>query len=152
MAGLLFTFASGAKALVAATAQTTLQITAPANQRLKLLHATVAFDGTNAAAVPVNIQIVRQTTAGTFSATLSAGRVNTGTSDETAQAVGKTTSTAEPTYSDVLEDFNITPNAGTLIYDLPFSQEHQVPGGGRVGIVLTAPAIVNARTTLKYEE
>lgn len=152
MALLQFTYDSGTVALAGGTAQTVLQITAPANQRLKLQEIEIAFDGVNAANTPVDILICRQTTAGTFGTTLTAGRVNTTSSDEAAQAVGKTAVSVEPTVGDTLKHTKMTPNGGTLLFNYTFAQEDHVPGGGRVGVKLNAPQAVNCAVTLKYEE
>ena len=54
-------------ALTAATAKTIMQLVAASNHRVKLLEWGVYFDGTSTTAEPVQVRLLRQTTAGTMS-------------------------------------------------------------------------------------
>lgn len=135
-------------ALSAATAQTVIQIVAPTNQRLKITEWGVFFDGISATAEPVQVRVLRQTTAGTMS---SLTPVKRSAGSETLQATAQHTATAEPTASDVLDMVEVHPQSG---YEklFPLGREIEVPGGGRVGIEVTAPATVNVRAKFAYEE
>lgn len=144
------TFGVGATVpLVAATAKTVVQLTAPANQRLKILGYGIYFDGTSTTAQPVEFRLMRQTSAGT--GTAQAPVLEEKSLSETLQATGAVNFSVEPTYGDVLKAGTVHPQAG-YEYPAPFGQEDVVQGGGRIGIVCQAPAAVNIRGFVKYEE
>ena len=136
-------------ALTAATAKTVLQITAPTNHRGKILSWGVYFDGTSSSAEPVQVRLLRQTTAGTMSA-LTPTKADNSLS-ETLLFTAQHTATAEPTAGDLLEAKEVHPQGG---YEKIYSagQEKIIGGGGRVGIECTAPAGVNVRAEIHFEE
>jgi hypothetical protein len=70
---------------------------------------------------------------------------------ETIQTTASHTATAEPTAGDVLDAIEVHPQSG---YEkiFPLGDEIIVPGGGRVGIECTAPAGVNVRAKIAFEE
>lgn len=135
-------------ALTAATAKTVLQIVAPANQRLKVKRWGVFFDGVNAAAEPAQVRLLRQTTAGTMSALTPTKQ---DTHAETVQSTAQHTATSEPTAGDVVDMVECHTQTG---YEVILTQETyiKVGGGGRLGIEITAPAGVNVRAKMVYEE
>ena len=136
-------------ALVAATAKTVLQLVAPANHRLKVKSWGVFFDGTSATGEPVQVELMRQTTAGTMTAlTL---RKTDDSIAEALQATAQHSATAEPTSGDLLMAAEVHPQSG-FVESLPFGDEYIVGGSDRVGIVCTAPAGVNVRSFMRYEE
>lgn len=147
MAGIIYTVSTGEQALSAAPT-TAVQATAAANQRLKIHGFSVGFNGTSATAEPVAVRLLRQSTAGTMSA--GAARVINGAA-ETPQATVTIVSTTNPTAGDVLFETLVHPQGGFNIL-FPPELMPQVPAGGRVGIELTAPATVDARTTMIIEE
>ena len=135
-------------ALTAATAKTVIQIVAPTNQRLKVKEWGVFFDGTSAVAEPVQVRLLRQTTAGTMS---SLTPVKRSQASETLQATAQHTATVEPTASDVVDACEVHPQSGyEKLY--PMGAEIEVSGGTRLGIECTAPAAVNVRAKIAYEE
>jgi hypothetical protein len=148
MAGLVCSATTAEIALAAATAKTVLQVTAPTNQRLLLKRWGVFFDGTSSTAEPVQVRLLRQTTAGTMSTTtpvlLSAG-------SETVQATAQNTATVEPTAGNVLDVAEVHPQSGFEVI-IPFDQIIEIPGGTRIGIEVTAPAVVNCRAKLVWVE
>lgn len=150
MAGIIGVAQIAEQALAAATAETVLQLVAAANHRVKLLAWGVFFDGVSATAEPVQVVLVRQTGAGTSSA-------NTpvkwdASADETLQTTARDAFTAEPASDDaVVWAGEIHPQGGYEAI-FPLGQEALVPGGGRLGIKLTAPATVNARAYMRFEE
>ncbi len=148
MAGILAVAQTAEIALTAATAKTVLQLVAPANQRLKIKGWGVFFDGVSASAEPVQTRVLRQTTAGTMT---SLTPVKLCAGSETLQATAQHTATAEPTAGDVLDVVEVHPQSG---YEkmIPLDQNWDVPGGGRVGIECTAPAGVNVRAKIFFEE
>lgn len=139
---------SAVVALAAATTKTLLQLIAPAGTIIAVHKASITFDGVSNTAVPVKIEILRQTTAGTATAR------NPLKTKDTSTALGTTGSenaTAEPTAGDILETFHIHPQAGG-VFALPLENEIEIPGGGRLGIRATAPAAVNALAVFRGEE
>lgn len=136
-------------ALSAAAAKTVLQLVAPANHRVKVLAWGVYFDGTSSSAEPVQVRVLRQTTAGTMSALTPVK--NDDSIAEALQTTAQHTATAEPTAGDVLEAKEVHPQSGyEKIY--PLGQEIIIGGSDRVGIECTAPAGVNVRADITFEE
>lgn len=136
-------------ALSAATAKTVLQLVAAANHRVKVLGYQLAFDGVSTTAEPVQIRVLRQTTAGTMTALTPTKR-----DDSIADSLLTTaqhTATAEPTAGDVLEAMECHPQQGYAVF-YPMGAEIIIGGGDRVGWELTAPAAVNVRLTAWFEE
>ncbi len=135
-------------ALTAATAKTVIQVVAAANHKIKILEWGVYFDGTSVTGEPVQVRLLRQTTAGTMSALTPVKR---STDSETLQTTAQHTATVEPTAGDVLEVKEVHPQTG---YEkiFPMGQEIKVAGAGRIGIECTAPAGVNVRAQIVFEE
>lgn len=150
MAGLKGSVNSGDVACVAATTKTILQILAPANQRLLVDTISVCFDGISPTNEPVTVQIARQSTAGTSSGSANIRKLDS-TDDETLQASATYGMTVEPTTGDVLFQLTVHPQGG-LIMQLPENRRIVVPGGTRLGILITAPNNVNANAHIWYEE
>lgn len=150
MAGLRVTAENtAAVALAAATAKTVLQLNAPANQRLKLQRVGVFFDGSSTTAVPVLVRLVIATTAGTNTALTLNKLVST--DDETIQSTAGENASAEPTKTTLLDQWLVHPQMGIDI-TYAFGQERVVAGGGRVALECTAPASVNVRGKIDFEE
>lgn len=137
------------EALAAATAETVIQLVAAANHRVKILSWGVFFDGTSGTAEPVQVELARQTTAGTASA-LSLVKMDDSIAD-TLLTSAQQDFTAEPTKGDVLQSINVHPQSG---YEkiFPLGQEPIIGGGDRIGIICTAPATVNVRAMIVFEE
>lgn len=136
-------------ALTAETAETVLQLAAPSNHRVKVLRWAVFFDGTSGSAAPVEVILVRQTTAGTMTA-LTPKKLDDSLS-ETLQTSAQHTATAEPTATDVVDMIEVHPQSGFEII-FPLGQEVIIGGGDRLGIKCTAPAAVNVRAKMVFEE
>ena len=152
MARTFFTAANvTAKALVAATAQTVLQIKAPAAQRVAVQQITISFDGTVNTAVPVKVQVYRQTTDGTRAGTTATIVKKDNDVSTAVQTAAYDTFTAEPTAGDQHWICFIHPQTG-VIYPLPIPGEIILAGGGRLGVVCTAPASVDCLVTIEGEE
>ena len=136
-------------ALAAATAKTVIQIVAPSNHRVKILRWGVFFDGVSGTGEPVQIALHRQSTEGTSSA-LTPYKLDDSLA-ESLQTAGRHTATAEPTTGDLIDAIEVHPQSG---YEMvfPLGQEIIVGGGDRVGIICTAPAIVNVRAKIVFEE
>jgi len=138
----------GRVALTAATVRTAVQIVAPANQMIAPLAVRVSFDGITATNVPVIVELLRQTTAGTMTArTPRKTRVGGPTLQFTAQH----SATAEPTAGDVLREWEIHPQSGVEL-SLDLGADIEVDGGGRLGLRCTAAEAVNVRAAIDVEE
>jgi hypothetical protein len=136
-------------ALSAATTMTVLQLVAPSNHRLKVLGWGVFFDGVSVTGAPVEVTLVRQTTAGTMSA-LTPQKIDDSLA-ETLQATAQHTATVEPTGTIVVDSVEVHPQSGYEIR-YPLGQEVKIGGGDRLGMVCTAPGAVNVRAKMIYEE
>lgn len=136
-------------ALTAATAKTVLQLVAAANHRVKILGWSASFDGISPTAEPVQVRMLRQTTAGTMTALTPTKRDDS--IADTLLTTAQHTATVEPTAGDLLEGLEVHPQSGYQIM-YPFGTEPIIGGGDRVGWELTAPANVNVRMTAIFEE
>lgn len=160
MAGVYISFTSGATALTGGTAQTVLQLVAATNQRIRIIEIELSFDGTNSANTPAQVRVMRQTGAGTSVALSTAQTGTAGIAKvndlvsvaETIQSAGRITFSVEPTYAEVLRWVTVPVFGGTIVVPAPPGQEDMVPGGSRVGIVITAPQSVNVYATIRAEE
>lgn len=136
-------------ALTAATTRTVLQVLSASNIPLKVKGWGIYFDGTSTTGEPVQVELLRQTTAGSGSGSVTPVARN----DEsgTIQATAISGPTSEPTAGNVLDMAEVHPQSGyEVIY--PPGDEIEVPSGGRLGIRATAPANVNARAKIYFEE
>lgn len=140
MAGVGFA-AVTAEIATGTAAKTLAQVVAASNHRLLIKEISVSFQGTSNTAAPILVRVLRQTTAGTTSA-LTPVKTNSA-DDETLQVTARHTATAEPTASDVLMTELVHPQTG-YTWQAPFGGELVVPGGGRLGIEVTAAASVDA--------
>lgn len=137
------------QALGVATIETVLQLVAPTNQRVKLLSFGVFFDGTSVSAEPVQVDLQRQSTAGTSAANTPV-KVDDSLA-ETLLTTARDAFTVEPAGTDVLWVGEVHPQA-SYVEIFPLGQEFIIGGGDRLGIRCTAPAGVNARAFMKFEE
>jgi hypothetical protein len=152
MARSFFTAANtAAQALVAATAKTALQVKAPTSQRIAIQQISVSFDGTVNTNQPVKVQVIRQTTAGTVSGSAATIKIKDNDIGTAIQSTVQDGFTAEPTYGDQHEIFFVHPQTGVL-FPLPIPGEIILAGGGRLGVVCTAPNNVNVLISCEGEE
>ena len=131
-------------------AKTILQLVAAANHRVLVRGLRVSFKGVSATATPILVRVLRQITAGTMSA-LTPVKANSSDS-ETLQTTAQHTATAEPTAGDVLLVAEVHPQGGSLVWVAPFGGELVVPGGGRLGVEVTAGASVSCVAMIEAEE
>lgn len=146
MAGLYLTANSGTQGVLAGTAETILQLVAPANQRLKIIGFSLTVAGTSA--VDMTVRVLRQTSAGTSGTSVTPSKKEPAAA-ETIQSTAATNFSAEPTASSVLE-YKRLQGAFEKIY--PFGQELIVAGAGRIGIECTAVAAASVAAEFTYEE
>lgn len=143
-------FGAGASVpLVATTAKTVVQLTAAANQRVKVLGYGFYFDGTSNSAQPVQIQMGRISASGTL--TSATPLPNEQDLTETFQTTAGVNATVEPTYSGYLKTLTVHPQLG-YEYLAPMGQEVILKGGGMLGFVVNAPAAVDVRGYVMIEE
>ncbi len=149
MAALQGQVSLGSTPLVASTAKTVVRVKAPTNQRAKILGYGFYFDGTSNSAQPVQIQVGRISADGTFTA--ATPLPNEEELTETFQTVVGVSASAEPTYSSYLKTLTVHPQLG-YEYLAPLGQEIIVKGGGMLGFVVNAPAAVDVRGYVMFEE
>lgn len=145
----LYTARVSAVALAAATTKTLAQIVAGSGKPLRLIEVGISFDGISGSAVPVAVDLLRQTTAGT-SAALTLVQESPQTEAPVATALG--TITAEPTAGDIVRSWYVTPAGGLFVMQFPLGREPVVGVSGRLGIRCNAAAVVNATAYLVFEE
>jgi FlaG/FlaF family flagellin (archaellin) len=144
MAGLFGRAVTAQVALSAATAKTVLQLIAASNHRVKVLRISVGFTGVSTTDEPVQVDIYKQTTGGTMSS-LTPSKDNSN-DDETLQTTAQHTASAEPTSTDLLDSKPVHPQ-GRADFG-PFV----IPGGGRIGVKITAPNAVDCIAAAFFEE
>lgn len=128
-------------------ALTLLQIIAPTNQRLKLWEIAVGFHGVSNTDAPNTVSLVSAADAGTSSAlTL---LLDDASQPETPQSTAKQTFTAEPGTPVVRRTWAVHPQTGLI---LPLATPIIIPGGGRLGIRVTASVSTTADAYFAYEE
>lgn len=139
-------------ALVAATAKTVLQVASPATTGILVVKWWVEFDGTNAAATPVKVEVGRfgSTAATVTGATPSL--VDFGQNALASQCTAGTNASAEGTgtYS-AGEIHRIPPTSGMVMQD-PLGLYWQVPASSWFRIRLTSATALNATVGLTWTE
>ena len=155
MAGVLLHATSGEVTLAAATAKTTLQLKAAANQRVLVsaisLLGKAAAGGTD---TPVKARITRSTTAfGTAGTGANAAVVskNDPSDSEAIQTTAGGNFTAEPTSADAGIWYEFNPQSGLVIQFAP-GKEWKIPGGQSLQIELTSVATPTIVTDMDFEE
>lgn len=131
------------------SARTILQLVMATGTTGRLVDFAMTFDGTTSTATPVLVQLMRQTSAGTSS---SVTPVKLDPNDTaTSATAGKTFTSTDPTASDVLYEWRIPPTSG-IVMQFPLGREVLIRGGGRLGLVVTAAATVNATAQMTWAE
>jgi hypothetical protein len=140
----------GEEALAAATAETVLQVRGATVTKGRLKAWGVSFDGTSVTAEPVRVRLLRQTTDGTGTG---ATEAKNDPDDPAANITAFHSFTAEPTAGDVLEDREIHPQGG-YDHQYPHGEEKVIDAdaASRIGIEVTAPAVVNCVAYIQWEE
>lgn len=154
MSGIIATAFTARLALAVSTRKTLLQLTAPANQRVKILGWSIFFDeeiGDATPAVPLLVSIGKQTS-GTGSANTPIKNI---VAAETLQTTAKDNFSAAATTT-IMESKIINAQTGYEVM-LPMGQEIILAGGELFGIDVTPGSIIstgglNAVATIKFEE
>jgi hypothetical protein len=140
MAGRLFSAVKAAEELTASNTETLIQVVAAANHGFIVCGWGVAFAGTGVNEEPIQIDLIRQTTAGT-SASLTLVKWDDSIADSI-DSSGLQDFTAEPTAGDVLASTESHPQAGYEIW-YPEGKEPRVGAADRIGIRVLTPSGVN---------
>lgn len=130
--------------------KTILQIVAAANHRIVIPRISISFEGVTPTDAPIDVQIMRQSTAGTDPGGALTLTKDNDSDDETIQTTAQYgpagTWTAEPTAGDVLDRRLVHPQ-GRADFG-PFT----VKGGGRLGVVVTAAVSIDCIASAAIEE
>ena len=122
----------------AATAKTIVQVLA-GTQPLAVKEFGISFQEVNSALTPAKVQLIRQTTAGTMTASGDPKKYYS--ADTGCLASYSRNASAEPTgTTDVYESYAITPIGGLFLKQWPLGQEIRLAPGERLGVVVTAGA------------
>jgi hypothetical protein len=139
-----------ALSLTGGTLRTILQVVTGSSKSARLIELGISFDGTSGAAVPVTVDLLRQTTAGT-SASLSLVQENPQSEGPIATAL-QTFSSTEPTAGDVLRSWFVTPASGLFVMQFPLGREPVIGVSGRLGLRANPPLTVNCLAYMVFEE
>lgn len=136
-------------ALAAGVAKTVLELATPATVRPVLLSWWVEFDGVNASAVPVKVELLRAT--GAITGTTITPEKYTDFAPASNLTV-RHTATAEGTpASSSLEIHRVHPQGGLLI-QYPMGREPQAPVSSFLRLRCNSPAVVNVTVGMVWEE
>jgi hypothetical protein len=151
MAGLRASLDIPSKAISATTPTTFAFLTAPTNQRVKVLGYGFYFDGTVNSNAPVEIKLARPT-AGTLTTGGTAIKDEPGMA-ETVQTVVGLAASSEPTLtaSLVYKTITVHPQLG-YEFLAPLGQEAQIAGGTNWVASINAPNAVDVRGYVLFEE
>jgi hypothetical protein len=138
----------GAVALAAATAKTVLSVIAPAQFGVDLKKIRLGFDGVSASAVPALVELIVFTTDGTGTA-VTVDQVYGRTI--TAGFTGKKNYSVEPTGVTAVDEWLLSPNSSTVLYDWPLGDTPDTAVSNGFGLRINAPAVVNCRATFWFE-
>jgi hypothetical protein len=152
MAGLRCSLDIPSKAITATTPTTFAFLTAPTNQRVKVLGYGFYFDGTVNTNQPVEIKLARPTSVGTLTTGGTAIKDEPGMA-ETVQTVVGLAASAEPTLtaSLVYKTIAVHPQLG-YEFLAPMGQEAQLAGGTYWVASINAPNAVDIRGYVLFEE
>lgn len=154
MSSVKFSVVTAEIALVGATAKTVLQVAPAANHPIKISSWGCFFDGTSVTEEPVLCELIRSTTAGTGSASPPSPRPLDDDQGQTIQTTVAHNFTAEPTMGDLIDAFEVHPQAGMQLW-FPMGWEPRVNAEGTadwLNIRCTAPAGVNVLAKIFAEE
>jgi hypothetical protein len=145
---------TGANVALTTVAKTVLCVIAPAQFGIDLKKIRVSFDGVSAAGVPILVQLMTSTLA-----TNSTPGTNNTTGTVT-QVYGRTitagftsfyASTTEPTVLTEIDQWLLSPNGGTILYDYPLGDTPDTAVSNGLVLRMTPPAAVNCRAAMWFE-
>jgi hypothetical protein len=152
MAALQYTVNIPSTPLSASTPTVVGFVTAPANQRVRVLGYGLYFDGTLNSAQPVEVKLATPSGSGTFTSGSNA-QLQEPELTETIQSTYGVAASAQPTLSasNTYKTFTVHPQLG-YEYLAPLGQERIVAGGKTWCISINAPAAVDVRGYVLVEE
>lgn len=147
----------GESALVAATPRTVLQMRGVTGANPSIIAWGISFDGVTAAAEPVQVRLLVQSTDGTAVAVTNKTPIPIGVGSLMAAALAgvfKTFTSTEPTAGAVLEHYEVHPQGGSMIREYPPGREIILAAAttNRVAIECLAAAAVNCVAWVQWEE
>jgi hypothetical protein len=155
MAGLIFSCTTSEITPTSGAQRTLLQIASPANQRVKVKEWSVSFQGTSNTATPAQVQVMRQSTAGTGGSSADAAPQkwddDQGETIQSSSLSAATAFSAEPTYGAVLQTENVHTQSG-FCWQAPVGGEILLKGGDRLAIVVNEAAGVPTVARFVCEE
>lgn len=148
-------------ALVAATAKTLAYLNTATAADFSIVELAVGFDGVTASAVPALVETCYGTAAsnsapGTGSTSFTPLQTR-GWPPMAASTAAANTCTSEPTVLSSHRQWLLTPNGGLLVVQYPLGREPTGlitagTAGKQIAVRATAPAVVNARGYIEFEE
>jgi hypothetical protein len=142
---------TGNSALSAATAKTIVNVINGTNALIRITQLGVSFDGTSATAVPVVVELCKSTQAGAGTSTAFTIIQERGPT-RTVQATAAVDYSAEPTVLTVIRTWLVHPQSGITVPFYPGREPEQTTSVNALCLRCTAPAIVNARGFIEFEE
>jgi hypothetical protein len=143
-----YSAATGATVATGTALKTILSVIAPAQFGVDLKKIHMGFDGVTASAVPVVVELWTATTDGTGTA---GTVVQVSGRSITAGFTTKYNYTAEPTTLTLIDRWRLTPNGGTLFYDIPLGDTPDCAVSNLFALRTTAAATVNCDATMWFE-
>jgi hypothetical protein len=149
--GSIYSVTTETEEALTTSVETVLQLRGATTVKAKIIEWGISFDGVTAAAEPVRVRLLRQSTDGTASA---ASEVLWDPDAPTANCTAFHTFTAEPTAGDVLMETLVHPQGGGFVIQYPLGREPVVDNAttSRIAIDVLAPAAVNVCAWLVWEE
>lgn len=138
-----------AVAMVAATAKTVVQVIGSSTDTIAPVRIKVTFDGVTASAVPAVVEIGIITAAGT--STSFTPQQWSGSPLASSASAGYNSS-AEPTYTRILDSFYAPVLMGNVTEWTPLGDEILCAISQGIGVRVTAPATVNCLASILYSE
>jgi hypothetical protein len=150
MAGLISVIPFGPQAIGAAGTETVCLITAPSNHRVKIRAGGLFTAGTAGTDAPCTVKLWRwDTGAGAGSSSLTPKSI--AADPETPQVAAAGGYTSEPTYDEEIYRHAFHPQSGWR-ENWPLGGEIEIPGGAKVGIVVTCPQAQSVSGFVEVEE
>jgi len=132
--------------------KTVLQLLAAANHGVEINEWSISFKGTSNTASPILVEIIEQSTSGLSGDVLTVKKLNPG-DDEIVQttALKDIDGSTQPTDTAIKFSELVHPQGG-YTWQARFKGELKIPGGGRLGLAVTALAAINCVARFVGEE
>jgi hypothetical protein len=135
----VYSIISDEQPIAATVTETLLQLVTPSTREAALMGFTLSAKSVVAGDVPMLVEILLQTTAGTSSGVTPAPYKRTNLPASLCTGCLKSFSGTEPTASTILRRFYETPVGGLIVYHFPEGQEIQIPVSTRLALRVTSP-------------